>query len=273
MDEQAYNDESFYKDDDDDDSYDENLRSVTGDDDLDGSRTDSEATEKQTTGSTPVADAIAQEETAVVFRLKMVVLLVLIVSAVGVAFTVYFYLHKSEEAAFRTEFEDHADKVVQGVGHTIDNLLGSFDSLAVLWVSYARATNQSWPFVTLPDFAVRMSKIVPLSHTLNMNIVPIVTPAQRKKWEAYVLQNDDWVNETITVQRGFKNYFGPDDYDTAPHHIVHGDYSDIPYNVTYVQARQLIAFSPAQQKAHSGLLSSFCPLTGVSTHPLGRTFQ
>jgi hypothetical protein len=242
MDEQAYNDESFYKDDDDDneDSYGGDDRRGNGDDDGDGSRTDSDATERQAPGLTPIADTIAQEETQVVFRLKMVVLLVLIISAVGVAFTVYFYLDKNEEESFRTEFADHAEKVIQGVGHTIDNLLGSFDSLAVLWVSYARATNQTWPFVTLPDFAVRMSKIVPLSHTLNMNIVPIVTPAQRKKWEAYVVQNDDWVNETIEVQRGFKNYFGPDDYDTAPHHIIHGDYSDILYNVTYVQARQLI---------------------------------
>jgi hypothetical protein len=109
----------------------------------------------------------------------MVVLLVLVLSAVGVALTVYFYLRKSEQESFRTEFEDNANEVIQGVGHTIDNLLGSFDSLAVLWVSYARATNQTWPFVTLPDFAVRMSKIVPLSHT---NIVPIVTPAVKLTW-------------------------------------------------------------------------------------------
>jgi hypothetical protein len=175
---------------------------------------------------------IGKQETAVVTRLRLVLLCVLAGSAVGVASIVYTYLKQSEVSAFHAQFKDDSEKILQTAGNAIDSVLGAFDSAAVTWVSYARATNQTWPFVTLPDFAVRMSKIVPLSRTIIMNVVPIVTAAQRREWEAYVTRNDGWVNETIDVQRDYKNYNGPDDYHTTSYPILHDDFNDIPYNVT-----------------------------------------
>jgi hypothetical protein len=125
-------------------------------------------------------------------------------------------------------------KILQTAGNTIDSVLGEFDSVAVSLVSHARASNQTWPFVTLPDFAVRMSKIVPLARTLNIYVLPMVTPKERREWETYAKRNDDWVNETVDVQRDFKNYYGPNEYDIMPHNIIHSDAGNIPYNETYV---------------------------------------
>jgi hypothetical protein len=230
--EQAYNDDSFYKDGD-EDSDDDDKDDMDEDADAD-SRTDSEGDRKPFNSDSTPADTIAQEETVVVFRLKMVVLLVLVISAVGVAFTVHFYLRRSELAAFHAQYKVDSKKILQTAGSTIESVFGAFDTVAVSLVSHARATNQTWPFVTLPDFAVRMSKTVHLSRTINMNFLPLVTPTQRKDWETYAIHNDDWVNETVDVQRGFKNYYGPDEYDTMPHNILHGDFDDIPYNETYV---------------------------------------
>jgi hypothetical protein len=179
-------------------------------------------------------DLIGKQETAVVTRLRLVLLFVLAVSAVGVASTVYAYLKSIEESAFHTQFDDDSAKILQTAANTIDSILGASDNLAVLSVSFARATNQTWPFVTLPDFPVRMAKIMPSTRTFNLNILPLVTPARRKEWEAYVLQHDDRVNETADVQRDFKNFNGVHEYDTMPHNIIHGDFDDIPYNETYV---------------------------------------
>jgi hypothetical protein len=173
---------------------------------------------------------IAKQETKDVVRLKLLVLLVLIISAGAVASFIYLYLKWVEEKAFCDEFHDHADKILQSVGSTVDNILGSFDSLAVSTISLARATNQTWPFVTLPDFAVRMSKVLPLSRTFVMQMLPLVTPSQRDEWEAYTVQNDYWVNESIEVQREFQNYYGPTDYDTESYGTIHGDFEDIPAN-------------------------------------------
>jgi hypothetical protein len=177
---------------------------------------------------------IGKRETAVVTRLRLVLFFVLAVSAVGVASTVYVYLKTIEESAFQTQFDDDAIKILQTVANTIESILSASDNLAVLSVSFARATNQTWPFVTLPDFPVRIAKIMPSTRTFNMNILPLVTPARRIEWEAYVLQHDDWVNETADVQRDFKNFNGVHEYDTMPHNIIHGDFDNIPYNETYV---------------------------------------
>jgi hypothetical protein len=212
--------------------------SLTNDDDSSMSTEDPEVEEDRGSDESRAPsekdDLIGKQETAIVTRLRLVLLFVLAVSAVGVASTVYVYLKSIEESAFHTQFKHDSVKILQTTANTIDSILGASDNLAVLSVSFARATNQTWPFVTLPDFPVRMAKIMPSTRTFNMNILPLVKPARRKEWEAYVLQHDDWVNETADVQRDFKNFNGVYEYDTMPHNIIHGDFDDIPYNETYV---------------------------------------
>jgi hypothetical protein len=181
-----------------------------------------------------VESLIGKQETVVVTRLRLVLLCSLAISAVGVAIAVYTYLERNEEAAFRAQYRVDSNKILSTAGNTLASMIGAFDSVALMLISHARATNQTWPFVTVPNFALRMGKIVPLCRTINMNVLPLVTPAKRKEWETYALHNDYWVNETVDVQRDFKNYYGPDEYDTMPHNILHGDFDDIPYDDTYV---------------------------------------
>jgi hypothetical protein len=157
-----------------------------------------------------------------------------------------------------------------------NKLQGSFDSLAVSTISLARATNQTWPFVTLPDFAVRMAKILPLSRTFVMYMLPLVTPSQRDEWEAYTVQNDYWVNESIKIQKEFQNYYGPTEYDTESYGTIHGDFADIPANERYLwwaaaSSDQVIFFqrrSSLTRSCDSVNLSS----AGCFSHR-GKTFQ
>lgn len=103
--------------------------------------------------------AIAKSETKVVHSLKLLVYAVLILSTIGVALAVYYFLSNSEQTEFEGQFVDDAKKVLEALGSNLDLTLGSVDALVVSMVSYARDTNQSWPYVTIPDFAVRTSKI------------------------------------------------------------------------------------------------------------------
>jgi hypothetical protein len=176
-------------------------------------------------------DVIAKAETKAVLRIKLVVLMVLVSSTIGVASSVYAYIARSEERLFRTQFEDNAKKILQAVGSSLDKTLGSFDSVAVTLVSHASATGQRWPFVTLPNFAVRMSKVLPLTDAININLVPIVTQAQRAEWEAYSVQNDGWVNEGMAVQEKWDGYHGPVVYNGTKYGTIHGDFGDIEQNL------------------------------------------
>jgi hypothetical protein len=176
-------------------------------------------------------EVIGQKETKDVFRFKLVVLLVLIFSAFGASGAVYHYTSSSEEANFRARYADNSEKVLQSIGKSLDKTVGSFDGIAVAFVSYARSTNQSWPFVTLPDFALRMSKIMPLTDAININVLPIVSSRQRELWEAYSVQHDYWVNEGMKIQEGWDGYYGPVVYNGSSCPVIHGDFGDIGYDV------------------------------------------
>jgi type II secretory pathway pseudopilin PulG len=135
-------------------------------------------------------EAIAQKETKVVGCLKIVVLLVLAISATIVATTVHSYLSRAEQAKYEAAFQDAGSKIFQAIGTSLDKSFGLLDSLAVLYVSYAKMSNQTWPFVTMPDFAIRLAKILPLTDAIAVNVLPVVTAENREKWEAYSVAND-----------------------------------------------------------------------------------
>jgi hypothetical protein len=176
---------------------------------------------------------IAKNETKTVFRLKLTVILVLILAAVGVAVLIYRYTAGTEESVFEYQFANDANKVLAAAGSSLDRTLGALDILAVTLVSSARAANESWPFVTLPDFALRASKILPLSDAVTINFNPLVTTTTRLEWEAYSLHHDKWVNETLAIQAAWKGYYeSVPIYDSvAPNGVIHGDSGGIPYNV------------------------------------------
>jgi hypothetical protein len=192
----------------------------------------SSSNDKKARGEEEAAPVLAKKETADVMRLKGIVVFVLVAFTALVSTVVYFYLSTNEQEQFESQYHDDARKVLQGMGISLDQTLGSFDGLAVALVSHARETNQSWPFVTVPDFAVRMSKLLPLTKAININILPIVTPKQRSDWEAYTVRNDGWINQGMVVQEAWDGYYGPVVYNGTQLGTVHGDFGDIPRNTT-----------------------------------------
>lgn len=152
---------------------------------------------------------IAQNESKAVHNLKVLVLAVLTVSAICVALGVYFYVTNSEVDDFESSFEGDAVKVLASLGSNIDLTLGVADSFVADIMSYARGTNQSWPFVTIPDFAVRGSKSLSLSSAYILNIYPFVSNDQRSDWEQYTASHNDWVEESIDIQEQATSFTGP----------------------------------------------------------------
>jgi hypothetical protein len=179
----------------------------------------------------PQGEAIATDETKDLFRLKLVVASVLVSSAIGVALSAYLFITWSEEEAFHAQFAGDSEKVLSAIGLSLDKTLGLMDGLAVTYVSFASYANQTWPCVTLPNFGVRMSKVVPLTDAVNINFLPIVTKKTRATWESYSRENDGWVNEAVAIQDHWDGYFGPIVYNGTHNHVIHGDFDDIPQNI------------------------------------------
>jgi hypothetical protein len=179
----------------------------------------------------PILNEMSKKATKKVFHLKLLLLLILLASASSLASFAYIYIKRSETKQFESKFGYDTNKIFQAVGSSLDQTLGLLDSLAVTLVSYARDNNDKWPFVTLPDFGPRMAKLLPLTDAFTVNVLPLVYPEQRKQWEAYSIQNDNWVNQSISIQESWDGYFGPIVHDWEQYGIIHGDFGDIESNV------------------------------------------
>lgn len=185
-------------------------------------------------------DAIVDErKTQAVRGLRVILVLVLVGTAIGFALTAYRYVSNSEVAQFETQFTDEADKIMNAIGTNLAKTFTIFDGLAVTMVSSALAANETWPFVTLPNFAMRLSKVLPLSDAFVVTVLPIVSPRDHDEWEAYSLKTDGWVNESIALQETWDGYYGPVIDTWEPYGAIHGDVDDIPHNTRFVLSRSL----------------------------------
>jgi hypothetical protein len=179
---------------------------------------------------------IGKKESEEVHRFKFIVLLILVISAVVVSTCVKIYVKKKEQSQFEEKFRTDAIKILDTVRNSIDRTLIPMDSLAVDLVSYARATNATWPCVTLPNFALRMSKVLPQTDAMAIQVLPIVKPSQRKKWEQYLTKNYFWLNETMAIQENWDGYYGRIAYNWKKNEIIYGDDGDLEANVRLVSS-------------------------------------
>ena len=168
-------------------------------------------------------EKLANKETQTVGRLKIVVLLLLVFSAIGVALAVFYYVRNSELEDFEESFHGDAVKVLSSLGANLDLTMEAMDTFATSILSYARETNQSWPFVTVPDFAIRGAKLLSLSSAFYVNTYPLVTFEQREKWEYYSAMNNEWVDESIEIQENHDGYTGPIIKNYTNWNVIHGN--------------------------------------------------
>jgi NAD/NADP transhydrogenase beta subunit len=94
--------------------------------------------------------AIAKRETAVVNWFRLALLVVLAASIAGVGYGVFTYINTAEQQEFEEQFHADANKVFESMGNSLDVTIGAVDAFVVSIISFARYTNATWPFVTIP---------------------------------------------------------------------------------------------------------------------------
>ncbi len=133
--------------------------------------------------------SLAWKETRVVNLLRCAVLTLLLVTTVVVSCGVFLYMRNNEREKFETTFHDSALQVIESFHDTLDRSLVALDSMSVQITSVAKATNQSFPFVTVPDFEVRGANFRINSGSPQLLYMPIVADEKRAQWEEYSLAN------------------------------------------------------------------------------------
>jgi signal transduction histidine kinase/CheY-like chemotaxis protein len=126
---------------------------------------------------------------------------VLVTSAACTAIAVFFSTTNSELRAFHNSFQDDSYHVIEAVATTLYLWLGAVDAYVVSAVSIARANNQTWPFVTIPDAPVQLAKLRILTNAVMVQQNHYVYGAsQREQWENYTATHAQWTNETLRLQ-------------------------------------------------------------------------
>ena len=165
---------------------------------------------------------LAKKETRAVRNIRLLVGFVLLSSTLAASLLVYFYIHNNEEGEFHRRFDYDALKVATELGATLQGTFTAVDSLVVNIVSFAEATNQTWPFVIVDDFAVRAKKTRSLSKAVLLNMYQVVSDEDRLDWEAFTAVNHDWIDEDLDVQEADPTFTGPIIRDYPAVDVIHG---------------------------------------------------
>ncbi|CAB9510512.1 Guanylate cyclase [Seminavis robusta] len=165
---------------------------------------------------------IAKDETRMVGRMRLILLLVLVACVIVVSLAVNFYVKNEENSDFETEFFSDANKVIEGISGSLDITLGAVDAYASKMVGLTKVDNggdvsettivdnvnanttstssaiptsfpSRFPFVTVPGFGVQAAKMIKLSRAAQFIVALIVTAQDREAWDAYSVQNTQWM--------------------------------------------------------------------------------
>lgn len=153
---------------------------------------------------------IGGRETAQVTTLRVAVMLVLLLAAAGVSATVFYLTKKAETKEFESEYDAVAAKVLETFEDIVSEKLSALSAFSISATAYARAKNESFPFVTMQDYQQTAGSIREVVDCLLVYSIYHVEQELRADWETYSNANTDWYYEDMAYQRENGINFGGD---------------------------------------------------------------
>ena len=120
----------------------------------------------------------------------------------------------------------------------MERRFGALNSLSSFFISTVKFTNQTFPYVNFPQYALHVGRILQLTNAVSTVYTPVVKNPIRRKWEKFASSKNDnimlYINETIEYQRNFKGFEGPmpDEYNWTFGDVIYSDSGPQPYNST-----------------------------------------
>ena len=146
-------------------------------------------------------EGFAARETKAVHRLRLLMILVLLAMAVEAASMIYLFSRNSEKGEFENEFGSAGAKVLAGFQDDFLRKLQAMDSLSKSVASFARNTNATWPYVTVPDTAELFQPYLDLTHAAALTIMPFVPSRERADWESYSVSEQGWIDRALAQRK------------------------------------------------------------------------
>lgn len=193
-----------------------------------------------------------------VMRLRDIVVMVLVVSTTAVAFGINFYFRQFEESHFRDAFYNDATKLQESILGGITQTLMCMDTLSVAVVSYADSSNSTWPFVTVPHFAIHGTKFLKLAPVLYFQFIVNVADEDRIAWEAYSHENNGWIADAMQMQQADDTFVGVTPSEFVKPERISSSFEDSPtsergYMVTWQNVPHTAVYAPYNWDHYSPL--------------------
>ena len=196
------------------------------------------STNATSTNSDSIKKDLAKKGSAHVFRLRVLVILILICAAAGVSVLVYSISNQAEEQDFNTQFSGAAKQLYEEFEAIGRNRISQLGSLAVASIAHGVDHSRSWPFVTLSSFQQRAYTTKVNSGLLEVSLNPLVSEEDREEWEEYVVSEDAyWIQQAVDYQASvgtdkFVVDYGPDFTNEVSYSIKkvqgNGELQDVP---------------------------------------------
>lgn len=174
----------------------------------------------------------AKRESRAVLQWRLFFFVTLMLSLLGAVIALCLRVRRADISAFEEAFRKEGRAVLESVGDSMISSLGGMSALTTDVVSHAWDSNQTWPFVTMPDFYSNVRKTLAVSELLFVAINPVVTAAQRSYWENYARRNRYWVDETIDAMAMDPYYHGRIIRNWRPMDIIFSTEGPLPYDYT-----------------------------------------
>ena len=144
---------------------------------------------------------LSRQESLTVLLLRVLVILILVLSAMGICILVYSISHRSDEDEVLTQLGSAANQLRHEFEAIGTEKLSALGSLAVTATVQGVDQSRGFPYVSLSSFQERGYMTLANAGVLSLSINPLVSDEQRGEWEAYVIGEDSkWIQEAIDYQ-------------------------------------------------------------------------
>jgi hypothetical protein len=145
-----------------------------------------------------IKNGLAKAETKQVFRLRVLVVSLLIAAATSISVTIYYITRTAEIEEFEAQYYGSAEKIIDALQEVLVKM-AAVSGLAVAATADTQATRAQgvdaeddllWPLFTMTSFQERAANAKAQSGAIYVSINPIVDVGDLSKWERYILSDD-----------------------------------------------------------------------------------
>ena len=151
-----------------------------------------------------------ETQTTALTRLKFIILAIFILCTIIGCTCVLIIMRNFDSDASNDIYQDTVEQVMDQVSSRWISTMTSLDSYVVTMASVGQLSyanplsgiiSTTWPFVTIPDYAVRASKLQSLNPSiLHVGQYHVIRDDQRESWETYTTTSRGWLWQSFLVK-------------------------------------------------------------------------